>query len=479
MVLHWYDRIAVRLSVSIVVVIVVTALSVASLILRDEKRILQKDLRIRALQLGEIMPRQIIEPLLYDEDYALYSLIQSYLQSKESFLLYGEIYNDQGELILAREREPILREPITSFDSAQEHPVFLQDFTETDTQPPLDLLIPITSRQLGVAGYLRLGISVQPLFKTLQASRHKVWVVTGVIVIIGILAALWMARRLISPVLMLNRAAHRVGEGDFDMEIQEIGVGEIGELATTFNTMSQQVKDLVAAIRSAQENLVRTEKLYALGEFSTGLAHEIKNPLTSIKMLIQRSEEQKEPLEGEDLEVIVEELDRIDYTVSRFLRSARQSEISFTDTDINGLIEDVLAITGPKIEKSGIHIKRELDKTLMPLQVDGNSIKQILINGILNALQAMDSGGELTLSTSLVDGALQCTITDTGSGISKENLKHIFDPFFTTKKDGTGMGLAVAWNIAQQHGGRLDITSRENKGTSLLLTLPYDNTARC
>jgi len=91
----------------------------------------------------------------------------------------------------------------------------------------------------------------------------------------------------------------------------------------------------------------------------------------------------------------------------------------------------------------------------------------------------MDSGGELTLSTSLVDGALQCTITDTGSGISKENLKHIFDPFFTTKKDGTGMGLAVAWNIAQQHGGRLDIKSREHEGTSLLLTLPYDNAARC
>ena len=91
MVLRWYDRIAVRLSVSIVAVIVVTALSVATLILRDEKRILQEDLRIRALQLGEIMPRQLIEPLLYEEDYALYSLIQSYLESKESFLVYGEI----------------------------------------------------------------------------------------------------------------------------------------------------------------------------------------------------------------------------------------------------------------------------------------------------------------------------------------------------------------------------------------------------
>jgi signal transduction histidine kinase len=320
---------------------------------------------------------------------------------------------------------------------------------------------------------------VQPLYKTLQTSQQKVWAVTGVIVIIGILAALWMARQLISPILLLNRAAHRVGEGDFGMAIPDKGVGEIGELATTFNTMSHQLKEQVNAIRSAQENLVRTEKLYALGEFSTGLAHEIKNPLTSIKMLIQRAGEQDEALEGEDLEVIIEELDRIDYTVSRFLRSARQSEMAFTETDINALVEDVLAITGPKIEKSGVHIKKILEEDLLPLQVDGSSIKQILMNGILNALQAMPSGGELSIRTSRIDNELHCTISDTGDGISEKNLKHIFDPFFTTKEDGTGMGLAVAWNIAQQHGGRLDIVSRERVGTSLILILPYDKPAHC
>ena len=479
MALHWHDRIAVRLSISIVAVIVVTALSVATLILRDEKRILQEDLRIRALQLGEIMPRQIIEPLLYDEYYALHSLIQSYLESKDSFLVYGELYNDQEELILAREREPIARKPITSFDVAREQPVFLRDFTEAGKDLPLDLLIPITSKQLGVAGYLRLGISVQPLFNILRTSRQKVWAVSGVIVIVGILAALWIARKLISPILLLNRAAHRVGEGDFGTAIPEKGVGEIGELATTFNIMSSQLKEQVAAIRSAQENLVRTEKLYALGEFSTGLAHEIKNPLTSIKMLIQLAGEQKEPLQGQDLEVIIGELDRIDYTVSRFLRSARQSEMAFTDTNINGLVKDVLAITSPKIQKSGVVIEKDLAKNLPPVRVDGAGIKQILMNGILNALQAMPSGGKLTINTSRTDDGLQCAITDTGNGISKENLKHIFDPFFTTKEDGTGMGLAVAWNIARQHGGRLDIVSREHQGTSLILILPYDNPADC
>ncbi len=479
MLIPWYNRIAVRLSASIATVILVTALSVATLILHDEQQILQENLRIRALQLGEIMPRQLIEPLLYDEQYALYSLIQSYLESKESFLVYGEIYNDQEELILAREREPIARDTIRSFKRAREGAVFLRDVQQADQKHPLDLLLPITSKQLGVAGYLRLGISVEPLFKTLQTSRHKVWAATGVTVIIGILAALWMARRLIFPILLLNRAAHRVGEGDFGTAIPEKGVGEIGELATTFNVMSSQLKELVTAMKSAQENLVRTEKLYALGEFSTGLAHEIKNPLTSIKMLIQRAEEHGEPLQGEDLAVIIDELDRIDSTVSRFLSSARQSDMAFTETDINSLVEDVLAITGPKIEKSGVQIEKKLTEGLALLRVDGASIKQILMNGILNALQAMPSGGRLSITTVPVEDTLHCIITDTGNGISEENLKHIFDPFFTTKEEGTGMGLAVAWNIAQQHGGRLEIVSHEHEGTSLILILPYDNLTHC
>jgi len=247
---------------------------------------------------------------------------------------------------------------------------------------------------------------------------------------------------------------------------------EIGQLNSAFNEM-------VAELRRNRAQIAYLQKISAWQEVARRLAHEIKNPLTSIKMLIQRAGEQEEPLEGEDLEVIVEELDRIDFTVSRFLRSARQSEMAFSDTDINSLVEDVLAITGPKIEKSGIHIEKELEENLALLQVDGPSIKQVLMNGILNALQAMPSGGELTISTARVDKALHCTIGDTGDGISEENLKHIFDPFFTTKEEGTGMGLAVAWNIAQQHGGRLDIVSRERVGTSLILILPYDNSAHC
>lgn len=476
MAVRFRERIAIRLSLAIVVVVLVTAVTVVTLVLRDERYILQHDLRVRALQLGEIISRQVLEPLLYEEDYAIHELIGSYIAARDAFLVYGELYNEQGEKILAREKMAVPRKSITIDEYKGSEPTFLRDVKQSSNHEPMDVVIPVLSSQIGVVGYLRLGISVEPLLKTIAASRRKVWAVTAAIAIFGSLAGLWMARALIYPVLLLNQAAHKVGEGNLGMEIKEAGIGEIRELGITFNTMSRRLKELVDEITAAQENLVRTEKLYALGEFSTGLAHEIKNPLTSIKMLIQRAGEEEEALEGEDLEVILDELERIDRTVSRFLHSARQSDIEVSQTDIGTLIDDVLAITRPNIEKSGVRIIRQTAENLVPVQVDPSGIKQILMNGLLNALQAMESGGVLTITTDVYGEELRCTITDTGCGISEEHLKRIFDPFFTTKEDGTGMGLAVAWNIARQHGGRLEITSKENEGTSFILIIPYDDT---
>jgi len=474
---RWHDRIALRLSLSIVLVIMLTAGTIASLILRDEKITLEHDLRIRARQLGEIMAGQTIEPLLYEEKFTLYTLIQSYLNIPDSILVYGSIHNKRGTLLLSGKKATFKGE-ITSLPAPlPKTPLFNLNLGEQSVGKPVDFLMPIVAHKTEVVGYLRLGVSVQPLVDTLTSARHKVWLATAAISFFGILAALWLARILIHPVLLINSAARRMGEGDLGQEIPVTGVGEIRQLGMTFNRMSNRLNKLVATIKAAQENLVRTEKLYALGEFSTGLAHEIKNPLTSIKMLMQRTIEEEEPLCKEDIEVIVEELDRIDLTVSRFLQGAKPSPLALKAKDINMLISDVVAITRTKIEKSGIRLEMDLTSDLPPLQLDSASVKQILLNGILNALQAMPDGGVLTIATSMRDNELHCVISDTGCGITQEHLKNIFDPFFTTKEEGTGMGLTVAWNIARQHGGRLEIDSHANQGTALTLVLPYDKTA--
>jgi signal transduction histidine kinase len=469
---RWYDRVALRLSLSIVVIILVTAFTVASLILRDEKNILEAALRVRARQLSEIMVRQVIEPILYEETFNLHTLLQSYLDARDSILVYASIYNEHGELLVSGKNPSLAGEIPALPEPPPQTPIFLQDIKERMAGRPADFVMPITAHKIGVIGYLRLGVSGQSLDNTLHLARRKVWIATATIAILGIFGALWVARTLIRPVLLINRAARQMGEGDLDQDIQMAGVGEIRQLALTFNSMAGRLKRLIDTIKAAQDNLVRTEKLYALGEFSAGLAHEIKNPLTSIKMLMQRASEEEEPLCAEDLEVIIEELDRIDRTVSRFLQGVRPSELTCAATDINRLIMDVIAITRTKIEKSGIRLEAALSPDLPRLQVDSASIKQIFLNGILNALQAMPEGGGLAISTAISGEELHCTLADTGCGITPENLNSIFDPFFTTKEEGTGMGLAVAWNIARQHGGRLDIVSHVDQGTTLTLVLP-------
>ncbi len=476
---RWIDRIALRLSLSIVLVIMLTAGTIASLILRDEKITLERDLRIRARQLGEIMASQTIEPLLYEEKFTLYTLIQSYLNVPDSILVYGSIYNKSGTLLLSETKASFKDEIQALPDPPPNTPRFNLNLEKQSAERPVDFLIPILAHKTELVGYLRLGVSVQPLVDTLTSARHKVWLAAAAISFFGILAALWLARILIHPVLLINTAARRMGEGDLGQEIPVGGVGEIRQLGMTFNRMSDRIHKQITTIKAAQENLVRTEKLYALGEFSTGLAHEIKNPLTSIKMLMQRATEKEEPLCKEDIEVIIEELDRINLTVSRFLQGARPSELTFKASDINQIMLDVVAITRTKIEKSGIRLETDLAPDLPPLQLDSASIKQIFLNGILNALQAMPDGGVLTITTRLRDNELHCVISDTGCGIAPEHRKNIFDPFFTTKEEGTGMGLTVAWNIARQHGGRLEIDSHGNQGTSLTLILPYDKTAHC
>ncbi|HFQ89577.1 MAG TPA: sensor histidine kinase [Desulfobulbus sp.] len=477
MAVRLHQRIAVRLSLAIVIVVLVTAAAVATSILRDERHIFQQNLRVRALQLGEIISRQVIEPLLYEEVYTLHELITSYLSSRDALLVYGQIYNEKGEQILSRARpgsHPGTL-PRSRLHGARKS-FFLRDVIHSSGEEPVDLVVPVVSNRIGVVGYLRLGFTVASLQATLARSRNKVWAVTAVIAFLGSLAGLWMARSLIRPVLLLNQAAQKVGRGELGMDIETGGIGEIRELGRTFNTMSMKLRKLVDEITAAQENLIRTEKLYALGEFSTGLAHEIKNPLTSIKMLIQRSEQEGEPLEGEDLKVIRSEIDRIDDTVSRFLRSARQNQIQRVRTDINHIVEDVAAITRPKIEASNVVLDLDLDREIEPAEIDPAGIRQILLNGILNALQAMPDGGRLTLRTYCNHGEINCAIIDTGTGINDTDLNRVFDPFFTSKEEGTGMGLAVAWNIAQQHDGRLEIDSRPGHGTTLILVLPHDGT---
>ena len=478
---QWINSIAFRLSASIALVVLATALTIASLILTDEQKTLEDRLRIRALQLGEIMSRQMVEPLLYEERYTIFSLFSSYIKTNESIIVYAEAYDDHGQFLLRYEhniKAKKLTADLTSFSEGAEFVGRSEAFSAGEV---IDLIYPITTQQLGLIGYLRIGITPQQLLDTLANIEAKVLKLTALIVVCGILAGLWMARKLIRPVLLLNRAVLAMNEETLGSEIGALGIGEIRELSLSFNAMSKKLKEAMLANKAAQDSLIRKEKLYVLGEFSAGLAHEIKNPLTPIKMLIQRAREQQVYLQGEDLDVIISELNRIDTIVNQFLGLARSSEQNFQKVDINKLIGDVLTITRRKIEKAGIDLQFNPSTTALEIQADPGGLTQVFINLILNAIQATAQGGWLKIKTALTDadGSATIKIEDSGCGIPAEQLNRVFDPLFTTKYDGTGLGLAVVWNVIQKHNGHIDIASQPQVGTSITVKLPHEQNTDC
>jgi len=455
------------------VVVIATALTVASVILSEEQKTLENHLEIRALQLGEIMSKQMIEPLLYEELYTIYSLFESYIKSADSIIVYAEAYDPEGKFLLNSVQTVSSDKLSGELSSYRTKAGFVNLSGAISEGGAFDLIYPVTTQNLGLIGYLRLGITPAHLLSTLENIKNKILKLTVIIVLSGILVGLLMARRIIQPILILNRAVLQLEEETLGEDIEVLGIGEVRELTSSFNKMSRKLRDSVETMKTAQNNLVRKEKLYVLGEFSASLAHEIKNPLTPIKMLIQRAHDQHEPLEGGDLDVINDELKRIDTIVSQFLGYARITEPHLEKIDINMLLQDVLVLSQSKIKNSKIELILDLNSTPLMVSINPDSLKQVMINLILNAVQAMPGGGILKLITRGEEDGIKVEVNDSGIGMTEEQLEKAFDPFFTTKQDGTGLGLSIILSIIENHHGSIDLFSEANRGTRVLVRLPY------
>lgn len=247
------------------------------------------------------------------------------------------------------------------------------------------------------------------------------------------------------------------------------------ELKQFSQRMEEKIRETTAHLRKTEAQLIRSEKLAALGQLAAGLAHEIRNPLTSIHILIHSLMERlpTENAHRQDLKVITEEIDRINEIVNQFLRFAKPAPPSFEKTEVVSIVEEILPLLRPQIEKQQIEVQREFQALPLVL-MDREQVKQALFNLILNAVQAMPSGGKLILGgKNSEDGQwIQLLIRDTGTGISEDHLPLLFDPFFSTREEGMGLGLSIAHRIIDQHHGKIEVESSPGKGTLFTVWLP-------
>jgi two-component system sensor histidine kinase HydH len=258
------------------------------------------------------------------------------------------------------------------------------------------------------------------------------------------------------------------------------------ELKAFSQQMEEKIQKTTADLRKTEAQLIRSEKLAALGQLAAGIAHEIRNPLTSINILIHSLTENlpSENTHREDLKVIEEETLRINEILDQFLRFAKPAPPLLDKTDLIPIFEETLQLLRPQIEKGKIAVQKEFEP-LPLITVDKEQIKQVILNLLMNAIQAMPGGGQLSMSGRFSrDGYwVELTVQDSGVGIPPEDLDKLFDPFFSTKEGGIGLGLSIAHRIVDQHHGKIEVESNPGKGTLFTISLPVfsplENPAAC
>jgi len=248
------------------------------------------------------------------------------------------------------------------------------------------------------------------------------------------------------------------------------------ELLKAREDLEKRVQERTKKLHEVQTQLVQSAKMAAMGRFSAGIAHEINNPLAGMLNCV-RSLLGNPGIKGENrgyLELVLKGLLRIENTIGQTLSFSGRREFKPMLSDINQLIKEALAFIKHRLEEQKIILEQNLSESLPAILVDPHQLQQVFMNVISNALYSLSAGGTLTITTATNGKNMKIKFIDTGCGIKQEDLDKVFDPFFTTKEvgKGVGLGLSISYTIIQQHGGKIDIKSKENEGTTVTVTLP-------
>lgn len=293
----------------------------------------------------------------------------------------------------------------------------------------------------------------------------------------NLLLVLLVVRSISRPLQRITLAAVQVTEGEYGTEVDLRKTNdEIGLLADSFNTMSRQMAADIDQLQKLNDQLIRTEKLAAMGTLAAGVAHEVNNPLASISSLIQMMQSGSDLDENarDRLKLISTQIQRISQVTRDMMDFARVRPAAKSVIDINNVIEKSLRLASFDNSFRKLDLQMALEKEIGEVYADGDQLQQVFLNLFLNARDAMPDGGRLAISTSRRGKDIVTEICDSGSGVGETELKQIFDPFFTTKPagQGTGLGLAVCYGIVTTHGGRIEVESGEDGGTTFTISLP-------
>ena len=311
-------------------------------------------------------------------------------------------------------------------------------------------------------------------------------IITGASMVLAVGLGYIIANKMGRPVQQLIRASIQVSKGNLLPEIGPISKSEIGVLQKTFKQMLASIQERDQRQKAESEiKLLQSEKQASIGKLAGGVAHEINNPLTGIftftDMLLRRKDIPDDA--RSDLETIIQETERVRNVVKGLLDFSRQTELDRERTDVNSLVRSTISLVENQALIKGVNLSFDPWGGLPMITLDRNQMQSVLLNIIINALDATEPGGSITVTTSIGlstekpdQKGIEIICIDTGCGIPPENLDKLFDPFFTTKEvgQGTGLGLSVSYGIVERHGGTIWVQSKVGHGSTFMVWLPIE-----
>ncbi len=330
-------------------------------------------------------------------------------------------------------------------------------------------------------GDLGLWTVVQiPRARALEASRRLVarsLAIAGFVCLAALAMVSLYARSMTRSLTALTRATEQIGQGQFNIEVPSGGTDEIGALAMRFKRMTDELSAREKKLQSANARLMESEKMTALGQLGAGIAHEVKNPLTSIRGYAQlglRKVSWDHPL-AEYFRTIDKETERALDILKNLLRFSRQETAEMSRIDLNAVVTDTVKLAAHQLLMKEITLDTTLCEGPLPVIGNANQMEQVLLNLVINAGDAMEAGGSVSVTTErAAEAHARILVADTGCGIPAAVLPRIFDPFFTTKPvgKGTGLGLSVSYGIVTEHKGEITVASVPGKGSTFTIVMP-------